>query len=267
MRAMKKLMMCACIICLLLTAAAQAIANPWRNLTQEELAAQTGVVVRLPEGTGDPVYRLLPEMGLSEVQFTWQDWIGVFRAAPAEELTDNTGLYYVWDTRMDCTVAVNAGYVWRAEGVSVCLWYDGARSCSLALLGPGAEAADVRTAAEAVSAPLRLADVLRGCTGFAGSAGATLKAAQAACALLQLTGSSADDVPLALTALTAEEKAELALNLSTLDWLITGALSGDEAALATFADAGIGDIARDVMPALTAEAWAALHAGLVMAVE
>ena len=259
---MKRLIMLTSIICLLLTAAARAIANPWLDLTQEELAAQAGVVVCLPAGAENVAYRLLPEMALAEVQFTWQDWKCVFRAAPGETLTDITGLYCTWETQADCTVAGCAGYVWRAESVSVCLWYDGTRSCSFALVGPEAGAADVRAAAEAVSAPLRLADALRGCTGYAGTAGATLKAAQAACGLLQLTGAPAEEALPALMALTAAEKAELALNLSTLDWLITGALSGDGTVLATFADAGIADVARDVMPTLTADAWVQLLAVL-----
>ena len=250
---------------LLLPAAALAIANPWLDISLEELAARTGVVVRLPEGVEDGqtvAYRLLPEMNLAEVQFTWQGWRCVFRAMPEETLTDITGLYYTWAVQADCTVGSCAGYVWEAEDAAVCLWYDGARSCSFAVLGPDAATVDVRAAAEAITAPLRLADVLRGCTGFAGTAGATLKAARAACGLLALEGVQAGDVPLALQALSAEEKEELALNLPTLDWLVTGVLAGDEAVLATFADAGVTDIPRDVMPMLTAEDWAALMAAL-----
>ena len=146
-----------CLLCLL-PYVAQAIPNPWLDLTQEELAARAGIVVQLPEDAEPAVYRLLPEMALAEVQFTWQGWKCVFRAAPGDELTDVTGLYYTWETQEDCTVGDSVGCVWTAEDVSVCLWYDGLRSCSFALLGPEAATADVRSAAEFIAAPLQEPD-------------------------------------------------------------------------------------------------------------
>ena len=249
------------------------MANPWNDTTQEDLEARTGMHLRIPEGATDVLWRVLTTADLAEMRFTLGEVEYIARAVRADFFRDISGMYYSWVAEQECRIGGSAGMLQiAASGAKLVQWYDSAAGVMYAMsVSDGAAAvADVRHVAETVCAPQTahgLAAALADCTGMAGSAGASLKRAAAACAMLRyaVRMGAADWAPdaLAMAAqdawalLTPEQQAELALNLPVMNGLLA---SADPLAEGVFADAGVEE---DDAALLSDEAalahWAALY--------
>lgn len=260
-----------------------ALGNPWQDVTEAELRSLTGVLWQLPEGADEVRWRFLPSQGLGEAQFCWNGWDCTARMAPADAETDISGMYFApWDAEETGRVGGWEAVVRRdaAGPVSVCEWYDArqGRMYALSLLGEGADRADAARLAGSVFMTEGLASSLRGCTGYAGSAGASLKAAQAACHLLGFAvdaeASRRDAACLtaaakgAWTMLDAAQQDELRFNLPRLNGMICAAFAGEAQGAAE--DAGVAEELAALVLNTQAEAdWTALYQALaqVCAVE
>lgn len=252
------------------------MANPWIDTTQEDLETRTGMHLRVPEGATDVLWRVLTTAALAELRFTLDGVSYIARAVQAEYYRDISGMYYSWVAEQECRIGGSVGQLQIASGgAKLVQWYDEAAGVMYALAVSDGEAAvaDVLAAAETVCAPQTahgLAAALADCTGMAGSAGASLKRAAAACAVLRYAArmGAADCDPARLSAvaqeawtlLKPEQQAELALNLPAMDDLLTAA---DPLKNGVFADAGVAEEAAALLADVAALThWAALYGAI-----
>ena len=276
---MKKILMMLMVLLLTTTACAEGfvgMANPWIDTTQEDLETRTGMHLGVPEGAENVLWRVLTTADLAELRFTLGDAEYTARAAPAGHERDISGMYYSWIAETECRIGGSTGLLQiSSSGEKLVQWYDRAAGVMYALSVSGGEApiADVLAVAETVCAPQTahaLSVALAGCTGMAGSAGASLKRAIACCDLLRyaVRMDAADCAPEWLEAtaratwalLTPDQQAELALNLPAMNGLLTTA---DPLADGVFADAGVAEEAAALLADETALAhWAALYGTL-----
>jgi hypothetical protein len=77
------------------------LANPWKDMTKDELAQVSGFSFGLPEGAKDVIYRWMESDGLAEMQFKMDGDEYCARAQSAElsegELMNISGAYFQWD--------------------------------------------------------------------------------------------------------------------------------------------------------------------------
>lgn len=109
------------------------LANPWLDMTAEELEQTAGVTFGVPEGAEDVIYRYLPAEGLAEMQFTWNggEYTARIQRADLEEgqLANISGMYFAWDNEEAVTIGRCPGTIGQAQcgsvdWVELCLWYD-----------------------------------------------------------------------------------------------------------------------------------------------
>ena len=255
------------LLCLALAAGAAAeagLANPWEETTAEELAQFPGVTFGVPEGAEDIEYRLLREDALAEMQFTWYGLRYCARIKPAAEFEDISGLYYDWTHEMPCQVSwcvgVDRRYIGKNEMVDMSLWYDAVSGLmySVSTSAPDLGGFDIGAAADWLYMPARgktepfpvedALALLTDCTGYAGSAGGSLKGAIVASYVLAF---AVERAPLswdrqtmyaafvdAFLALDADRAEEFPGNLENIEWLIGTAFNDYEAVAGLFEDSG-----------------------------
>ena len=104
------------------------LANPWRDMTEEEMIQVTGAEFRLPSGAQNVHYRYMESEKLAEAVFEWTDLVFTARKQPESGYEDISGMYYDWVLEDDIKIGVSSGKncVAIAEGnkVNVCSWYD-----------------------------------------------------------------------------------------------------------------------------------------------
>ena len=109
------------------------LANPWEDMTAEQLAAETGLSFGVPEGAENVIYRYLRSDGMAEMQFSWAGGEYCARILPmeAEEngFYDISGMYYEWPAEDFVNIGACSGTLSQPvedEGTWVerCLWYD-----------------------------------------------------------------------------------------------------------------------------------------------
>ena len=110
-----------------------ALANPWKDLTGDELAQVSGISFGVPEGAEGVVYRWMESDGLAEMQFTMDGDEYCARAQGAElaggELMNISGMYFQWDHEEDvevngCRGTLGLAQTGSEDWVELCLWYD-----------------------------------------------------------------------------------------------------------------------------------------------
>ena len=105
------------------------IANPWLDLTQQELLDESGLSFGVPEGAEDVIYRYLPAEHLAEMQFTLDGDEFCARIQPADEPMNISGMYFEWEDEQEIQIGECAGTIGRAQTGSedwtgLCQWYD-----------------------------------------------------------------------------------------------------------------------------------------------
>lgn len=109
------------------------LSNPWVTLTE----APAGLPLRLPEGAENALWRALPAMGLTEVQFTLDGLAYTARCMPCGAREDISGMYYRWTEERLLPLGAHEALMMTApcDGgtAMVCLWYDAEAGMTAAL--------------------------------------------------------------------------------------------------------------------------------------
>ena len=105
------------------------LANPWKDLTAEELKEASGLSFGVPEGAENVIYRYLPEDNLAEMQFTVDSDEFCARIKPAGEEENISGMYFAWENEEEVQIGKCSGTVGQAKTGSVdfvelCQWFD-----------------------------------------------------------------------------------------------------------------------------------------------
>ena len=140
------------------------IANPWAEMTAEELAQASGIDFQVPEGAENTVYRYLGSEGLAEMLFDFETDRFCARVRPVEPgnggMTDISGMYYDWDHEEEVTVGRCRGTLcWvqtdGGEQAALCEWYDAAsgRIYAISVTGEDLDGLDLVAVAEEVFVP------------------------------------------------------------------------------------------------------------------
>lgn len=135
------------------------MANPWTDVSADELFAATGVEANVPENAENVVYRYLEAENLGEIQFKVNSADYNFRMQPTAEFTDISGLFYEWTGEEDSKVSICDAKLYEAvdgaNTVRSLLWYDTVPGVmySLSEISEGAEADAIVQIAETVYVP------------------------------------------------------------------------------------------------------------------
>ena len=140
---------------------AAGLANPWEELTAEELTAESGLTFGVPEGAKNVLYRYLRSEGLAEMQFTVDSDEYCARIQPAKlndgEIPDISGMYYTWENVEDIQVGACRGILGQAKDgdtgwAELCRWYDADRGLaySLSVITPDPDGLDLTAVADQV---------------------------------------------------------------------------------------------------------------------
>ena len=141
-----------------------ALANPWKEMTKEELEQVSGLSFGVPEGATNVVYRWLESDGLAEMQFTLDGDEYCARAQKADlnegELMNISGMYFAWENEEPITVGDCHGTIGQAQTgsedwVELCLWYDASAKVmySLSIYTTDLDGLDLNAVAQMVYAP------------------------------------------------------------------------------------------------------------------
>ena len=269
---------------------AHAMVNPWTETDELGMLVKLGFSLRAPAAAQDKVCRVLEAEGLGEARFAWRGVEYTMRAKAAAEFEDISGLNYsAWDTEESCAVRYCEG-VFRSVNdgaaiVEACLWYDAAPGIMYSLTAYANENYRTKTVAlanvlfrpvqgdadmgEAVMIDaLGLLDIMEECCGFEGTAGASLKQAVAAYALLNYAivneaatcgaGYLADEYALAAALFSEDEIAEI----NGVRALVDAAFTDYEAVRGLFDDAGAAAMEELLAAGNAADHWAKLSAVL-----
>ena len=146
------------------TQAMVGLANPWEDLTEEELTAKSGLSFGVPEGAENVIYRYLQANNLAEMQFTIGTDEYCARMMPVQlandELMDISGMYYEWEQESQISVGPYHGTIDQAraaDGIwaAVCLWYnyDQGIMYSISVSTTNPDGLNLTAVAEQVGAP------------------------------------------------------------------------------------------------------------------
>ena len=109
------------------------LANPWTEVTAEELADQYHLVFGVPEGAENVTYQYLASEGLAQMQFIWEGCECCARIQPVAvekgQLCDISGMYFLWENEEEIQIGSCYGTLGLAktgseDWVERCLWYD-----------------------------------------------------------------------------------------------------------------------------------------------
>ena len=142
------------------------IANPWKDMTEEELSQVSGLSFGVPEGAENVVYRWLENDSLAEMQFTLDSDEYIARVKPAAlqegEIDNISGMYFYWDNEEKVQIKYCDGRLYLAQTgsedwVELCLWYDAAPGLmySLSVYTTDPDGLDLTAVAEMVFLPVQ----------------------------------------------------------------------------------------------------------------
>ena len=142
------------------------IANPWTDMTREELEQASGVTFGIPEGAEELTWRWLESENLAEMNFTLDgdEYSARIQPAALEEgdLMNISGMYFQWEYEEDVTIGHCHGTLGQAQTgsedfVELCLWYDTAPGLmySLSVYTTELDGLDLTAVAEMVYVPMQ----------------------------------------------------------------------------------------------------------------
>ena len=112
---------------------AAGIANPWTEMTEDELLEASGLTFGVPEDAEDIVYRWLEDESLAEMQFMLGEDEYCARIMPDDleegQLDNISDMYFQWENEEEVTIGHCPGTIGQAQTgsedyVELCLWYD-----------------------------------------------------------------------------------------------------------------------------------------------
>ncbi len=142
------------------------IANPWEDMTAEQLTEASGLSFGVLEGAENVIYRYLPSQGLAEMQFTWNNGEYCARIQPAAlqegELLDISGMYFDWENVeavniLHCNGTIGQAQTGSEDWVELCMWYDAVPGLmySLSVSTTDLDGLDLTALAEQVYLPVQ----------------------------------------------------------------------------------------------------------------
>lgn len=142
------------------------IANPWEDMTAEQLTEASGLSFGVPEGAENVIYRYLPSQGLAEMQFTWNNGEYCARIQPAAlqegELLNISGMYFEWENVetvniLHCNGTIGQAQTGSEDWVELCMWYDAVPGLmySLSVATTDLDGLDLTALAEQVYLPVQ----------------------------------------------------------------------------------------------------------------
>lgn len=120
-------------------AGAVGLPNPVRDVTAEELQAETGVSFPLPEAAREATYSIIEVQGeedISQAQFTLEGVRYCCRMQSGDERRDISGMYYEWAAEDSVDMAnAQAEARYNQGEAGIILWYSGIRglACSVSM--------------------------------------------------------------------------------------------------------------------------------------
>lgn len=281
---MKRLIALAMVFALLCSpASAVQIANPWTETTAGALVETLGLSFNPPEAAENIVYRMMESESLAEMQFTLDGAKCIARIMPAAGFVDISGMYYDWSSVEDCEVQWCSGEIRRAavdgRKIELCLWHDMVPGLMYSVGATVSEDAelDILALANLLFVPAQgdadascadlLAEALAVCTGYAGTAGSSLKEAIAAAGLLAFAAECADVENLeeivcsALAVFSDEWMQEFSMNLEGITAILEAAFEDYDSIAGLFDDAGVGERMEELIQIPDVQKkWSALRA-------
>ncbi len=131
------------------------MANPWTEITEEDLTAKTGFTFGIPVGAEDVRYFSLNGGEMVEMQFSLNNCRMTARISPQNAFTDISGLYYSWESRQAFNIGPCPAVLWAApdgtSSVQLCLWYDAVPGLMYSLSAEGEIPSDFDITATAAS--------------------------------------------------------------------------------------------------------------------
>lgn len=107
-----------------------AVANPWTNVSKEDLLIGLGFDMTAPNGAIVTGYQINESEKIGQLTFKYgePELEYIFRMKSTAEFEDISGMNYEWDVEDDASISWCEGKMKRAiteeETVNVCLWYD-----------------------------------------------------------------------------------------------------------------------------------------------
>lgn len=285
------LLLTALVFCTPASVSAESAPVLWTDSTAEEVMNAVGVRFSVPAEAENVSYRV--KESAAEMNFTVHGVEYAARIQPTASFENISDYEFdPWAIEDECMIGWCGAKVMLAQAdgkiAALCLWYDAApglmysvSACVDDLIG-----LDIQAAAESVFAPMQneadgltgemLHEALAACTGYAGTAGSSLKNAIAACRLAvfaaehqladmgekELAAAAAD----AILLLTDDQKTELSFNIESMNGVLTEAFTDYDSVVGLFEDAGIQEEIELLMAAQqTQEHFAALYEVLLAA--
>jgi hypothetical protein len=105
------------------------LANPWVDMTAEELSDASSLSFGVPEGAENVIYRYMESDHLAEMQFTIGNDEFCARIQPADEPMNISGMFFEWENEEDvkigsCTGTIGQAQTGSEDYVELCQWYD-----------------------------------------------------------------------------------------------------------------------------------------------
>lgn len=139
------------------------MANPWEDMTAEQLEEASGLHFNVPEDAEEVVLRYLRSENLAEMQFSWNGGRYCARIQPLAlaggEMTDISGVYGDWENEEAVQIGNCSGTIALARDdtagwVERCLWVDAENGLqySLTVTAPDVDGLDLTAIAEQICA-------------------------------------------------------------------------------------------------------------------
>lgn len=146
------------------------MANPWQEGDKQSMLDATGIELDAPDGAEQVIYRYMTDGTMAELQFNYDgnDW--TYRAQPAAEFTDISGMYYEWNEESDGEVSGRAAKFYAYSDASedaetiddvnyvmVVNWFDAVPGImySLSAEGKDLNGMDIQVYAEDIFVPVQ----------------------------------------------------------------------------------------------------------------
>lgn len=136
------------------------VINPLKEVTLDEMVAETGISFCAPEGAKEVRYFVLSydDCVMAQMKFLWNDAPAYLRAqaTSAVEAEDISGLHYQWTTTSETQVGYCAATTYLKDGVGYTAWLDTAPGIVYNLcMTEGADADTLSELANAVFVPVQ----------------------------------------------------------------------------------------------------------------
>lgn len=135
--------------------------NPWVETDENGFIRELGLSMDVPEGAEDVIYRMLPETGLGEIQFTLYGMHFNARIKATAFFEDISGMFHHWEQVDLVEIKNRQGVVLQAKDgedtVELCTWVDIVPGISYAVSVKAADldGFDITAVADAVFKPMQ----------------------------------------------------------------------------------------------------------------